>query len=122
MPIIQKRNEFVEKFNGFDSVIDTDSVFKVIDFTKTYDGSKKLREIVRNPLYDINKLNDRYGNIDKIYNNREIFKTTDKLNKIANINRINRKRVLNGEDQRLNLEFRNLGIDDVVETEEVVGE
>ena len=91
MPIIQKRNEFVEKFNGFDSVIDTDSVFKVIDFTKTYDGSKKLREIVRNPLYDVKKLNDRYENIEKIYNNREIFKTTDKLNKIANINRINRK-------------------------------
>lgn len=91
MPIIQKQSEFLEKFNGFDKVIDIDSVIKLIDFCKTTEGSKRLSNIIQNPIYDIDKLNKRYENIQTILNNQDIFKITDKLNKISNIERLNRK-------------------------------
>ncbi len=91
MPIIQKQSEFLEKFNGFDKVIDIDSVIKLIDFCKTTEGSKKLSNIIQNPIYDIDKLNKRYENIQKIISNQDIFKITDKLSKISNIERLNRK-------------------------------
>ncbi|AII16947.1 putative DNA mismatch repair ATPase [Aureococcus anophagefferens virus] len=91
MPIIQKQSEFLEKFNGFDKIIDINSVTKLIDFCKTTEGSKKLSNIIQTPIYDINKLNKRYENIQKIISNQDIFKITDKLSKICNIDRLNRK-------------------------------
>ena len=82
MPIIQKQSEFLEKFNGFDKVIDIDSVIKLVDCCKTREGLKKLSNIIQNPIYDIDKLNKRYKNIQKIISNQDIFKITDKLSKI----------------------------------------
>lgn len=91
MPIIQKQSEFLEKFNGFDKVLDIDSVIKLVDFCKTTGGSIKISNIIQNPIYDIDKLNKRYENIQKIKSNQDIFKITDKLSKISNIERLNRK-------------------------------
>jgi len=75
------------------------SLFDVIDYTSTSIGRRILKENLLMPLIDIDKINNRYDNIDKLLVKKNtIFHyelIEDKLNGIIDLERYHRKMPLN---------------------------